>query len=163
VVARWLEARGYQTTLIEQRFDETQRVRPEEPGTALFGLDNVAARRVLEVAGFRLAIDAGLGAGFSDFRALRVRAFPGPSSAATLWASDLDSRTPLAPAYRRLIESGAETCGVTMLATRAVGAPFVGCVAAGYVLAERIRRQIGGRPLGFLDIHLRAPERMEVG
>jgi len=163
VVARWLEARGYQTALVERRFDETQRVRPEEPSTALFGLDNAAARRVLEAAGFRLAIDAGLGAGYSDFRALRVRAFPGPSSAKTLWATDFDSSTPLAPAYRRLLQSGAEACGVTMLATRAVGAPFVGCVAAGYVLAERIRRQIGGRPLSFLDIHLREPERMEAG
>jgi hypothetical protein len=163
VVARWLEARGYQTALIERRFDEAQRVRAEEPSTALFGVDNAAARRVIEAAGFRLVIDAGLGSGVSDFRGLRVRTFPGPSSAATLWASEAESRLPLAPGYRRLLEAGAEACGVTTLATRAVGAPFVGCVAAGYVLAERIRRQIGGRPVGFLDLHLREPERLEAG
>jgi hypothetical protein len=51
VVARWPEARGYQTALVERRFDETHRVRPEEPGTALFGLDNAAARRVIEAGG----------------------------------------------------------------------------------------------------------------
>lgn len=113
--------------------------------------------------GGRLAIDAGLGAGYSDFRALRIRAFPGPSTAATLWASDVDSCPPLAPACRQLLKSGAEPCGVAMLAARAVGAPFVGCVAAGYVLAERIRRQTGGRPLGFLDMHLREPQRTELG
>jgi len=48
VVARWLEARGYRTSLIERRFDEALRVRAEEPGTALFGVDNAAARRVIE-------------------------------------------------------------------------------------------------------------------
>jgi hypothetical protein len=163
VVARWLEARGYQTALIERRFDEAQRVRAEEPGTALFGVDNAAARRVIESAGFRLVIDAGLGSGFSDFRGLRMRTFPGPSSAAALWASEAESRAPLAPAYRRLLEAGAEACGVTTLATRAVGAPFVGCVAAGYAIAERIRRQVGGQAVGFLDLHLREPERLEVG
>jgi len=163
VVARWLEARGYRTSLIERRFDEALRVRAEEPGTALFGVDNAAARRVIEAAGFRLVIDAGLGSGFDDFRGLRVRTFPGSSSAAALWASDADTRAPLATAYRRLLKEGAEPCGVTTLATRAVGAPFVGCVAAGYVIAERIRRQVGGRAVSFLDFHLREPERLEVG
>jgi hypothetical protein len=163
VVARWLEARGYQTALIERRFDETQRVRPEEPGTALFGVDNAAARRVIESAGFRLAIDAGLGSGFRDFRGIRLRTFPGPSTAAKLWAEETESRAPLAPAYQLLLEEGAEACGVTLLATRSVGAPFVGCVAAGYVLAERIRRQLGAQQCGFVDLHLREPERLDAG
>lgn len=163
VVARWLEARGYQTAIIERRFDENQRVRPEEPGTALVGVDNAAARRVIESAGFRLAIDAGLGSGFSDFRGLRIRTFPGPSSAARLWASDSGPRVPRAPAYERLIREGAEACGVTLLATRSVGAPFVGCVAAGYVIAERVRRQLCGSAFGFLDLHLREPEHVQAG
>ncbi|MGO9593003.1 MAG: thiamine biosynthesis protein ThiF [Steroidobacteraceae bacterium] len=163
VVARWLEARGYKTALIERRFDEAQRVRSDEPCTALFGVDNAAARRVIEAAGFRLTIDAGLGSGIADFRGMRVRTFPGPSKAATLWAAEPESRAPLAPAYRQLLKEGAEACGVTTLATRAVGAPFVGCVAAGYVLAERIRRQVGGRGLGFVDFHLCQPEHVEAG
>jgi len=87
VVAHWLDARGYRIALVERRFDEAQRARPEEPNTALFGVDNATARRGIEAAGFRLVIDAGLGSGFNDFRALRVRTFPGPSSAAALWAS----------------------------------------------------------------------------
>lgn len=163
IVAGWLEERGYCTALVERRFDETQRVRPEEPGIALFGVDNAAARRVIESAGFRLVIDAGLGSGFNDFRGLRLRAFPGPSVAASLWASEAPPHALLAPAYRQLLMAGAEPCGVTTLATRAVGAPFVGCVAASYVLAERIRRQLGGAGIGFLDMHLRDPQQLEVG
>lgn len=163
VVARWLEARGYQTAIVERRFNENQRVQPDEPGTALFGVDNAAARRVIESAGFRLAIDAGLGSGFNDFRCLRMRTFPGPSIAAALWASDTDEHKRLAPGYQRLLDQGAEACGVTLLATRSVGAPFVGCVAAGYVIAERVRRQLSGNALGFLDLQLRDPERMEAG
>lgn len=161
VVARWLEARGYATALVERRFDEAQRVRPEEPGIALFGVDNAAARRVLDRAGFRLVIDAGLGSGFNDFRGLRVRSFPGPAIPDALWASEPPVQVNLAPAYQRLLESGVHQCGVTLLATRAVGAPFVGCVAAGYVLAERIRRQLGGPALGFLDLHLRDPRDLQ--
>lgn len=163
VVAGWLEARGFQTRLVERRFDEHQRVGRDEPSTALFGVDNPAARRVLESFGMRLVIDAGLGAGFDDFRAFRIRTFPGPSRAADLWAAAAQDSGDLAPAYRQLIRDGADPCGVTTLASRSVGAPFVGCVAAGYVLAERIRRQLGGGHLAFLDVNLRNPNRIELG
>jgi hypothetical protein len=164
VTARWLEARGFETALVERRFDGAQRVAAGEPTVALFGVDNPAARRVLEGCGFRLVIDAGLGSGYRDFRAIRVRMFPGPATAATLWAAPAETGVAsMAPAYRKLIDEGADLCGVTTLAARAVGAPFVGCVAAGYVLAERIRRQIGGQHLGFVDLSLREPRRMEAG
>jgi hypothetical protein len=164
VVGDWLEVRGYNTSIVERRFDEQQRVGADEPSVALFGVDNPATRRVLEGCGFRLVVDAGLGSGYSDFRAIRVRTFPGPSTAATLWSDSYgEANKPLAPAYERLLRDGADPCGVTTLATRAVGAPFVGCVAAGYVLAERIRRQVGGIPLGFVDLNLRNPGLIDVG
>lgn len=165
VTATWLEARGYQTAIVERRFDEFQRLGTDEPTIALFGVDNPAARRVVEGTGFRLVIDAGLGSGYRDFRAIRMRTFPGPSTAASLWASSSSElgRGPLAPAYQHLLAKGAEQCGVTTLASRAVGAPFVGCVAAGYVLAERVRRQVGGEALGFVDLNLRNPTEPELG
>lgn len=163
VVARWLESRGYRTALIERRFDSAQQIRPEEPGTAVFGVDNAAARRSSESAGFRLIIDAGLGSGVRDFRALRLRVFPGPARAAELWASEPAAVPSLAPAYQRLLDAGNDPCGVTILASRAVGAPFVGCVAAAYVLGERVRRQLGGPSVGFLDLHLREPAALECG
>lgn len=158
VVAAWLEARGYQTALVERRFDQCQRMGASEPRVALFGVDNAAARRVFEGAGFSHVIDAGLGSGYMDFKAIRVRTFPGPSSAADLWAANVDAPDiATAPAYKALLASGADPCGVTTLATRSVGAPFVGCVSAGYVIAALIRRQLGVNPFAVVDLNLRDP------
>ncbi len=161
-IADWFESRGYQVSLVERRFDEHQRIRVEEPGIALFGVDNSAARRVLENAGYRYVIDAGLGSGYKDFRAIRLRTFPGPSSAAHLWASsEVVSDNLTAPAYQDLLAHGAQQCGVTTLSSRAVGAPFVGCFASAYVLAELIRKQINGPSYACLDINLRSPQKLE--
>lgn len=161
-VARWLEARGYKTAIVERRFDDRQRVGAAEPRLVLFGVDNAAARRVLEGAGFRLVIDAGLGSGYQDFRAIRLRMFPGPSAAASIWAnSDGGVGNPLAPAYNAMLAQGAEPCGVTTLATRAVGAPFVGCVAAAFVVSELVRSQTGGPAYGYVDLNLRDPQRLD--
>jgi hypothetical protein len=160
-VARWLEARDYGTAIVERRFDEFQRVGAAEPRLALFGVDNAAARRVLEGAGFRLIIDVGLGSGYQDFRAIRLRTFPGPSRAAAIWATSEGAANSQAPAYKALRAQGAEPCGVTTLATRAVGAPFVGCVAAAFVVAELVRSQAGGPAYGYVDLNLRDPQALE--
>jgi hypothetical protein len=45
--------------------------------------------------------------------------------------------------------------------TRAVGAPFVGCVAAAFVVAELMRRHAGGPAYGYVDLNLRDPQRLE--
>ena len=159
VVSAWLEARGYETSVVERRFDQFQKVGIGEPRTALFGVDNAAARRVVEGAGFDAVIDAGLGSGFQDFRAIRVRRFPGPSSAAQLWAADVSThQSEGAPAYQAMLAAGADACGVATLATRAVGAPFVGCVAAGFTVAEMLRSALGGQRLAVVDVNLRTPE-----
>lgn len=166
VAAAWLEARGFKISIVERRFDENQRVAAGEPLVALFGVDNPAARRCIEEADFRLVIDTGLGAGYRDFRAMRLRTFPGPSKAAALWAipdAVAAGQPQLAKGYQDLVAKGADPCGVTMLATRAVGAPFVGCVAAGYALAEIARRELGGAAAAFIDMNLREPQRQEVG
>ena len=158
VVGDWLRARGYNCVPVERRFDSTQRVSAGDPRVALFGVDNAAARRVSEGAGFEFIVDAGLGAGFKDFRTLRVRTFPGPSTAANLWARDSDVEDlRKMPAYQRLLADGAEPCGVTTLASRSVGAPFVGCVAAAYALAELVRHEIGADNHAVVDTNLRDP------
>lgn len=155
VASRWLESRGFTTAIVERRFDEYQRNGVAEPKLALFGVDNTVARRAMESAGFDLIVDAGLGSGYSDFRTLRVRTFPGPSQASVLWASDAMTQELDTPAYQAMRAEGMDPCGVTTLATRAVGAPFVGCVAAGYSLSEICRRQLGGIRHSFVDCNLK--------
>ena len=163
VVADWMERCGFETRLVERRFDAATRVAPTEPRTALFGVDNPSARRMCEGAGFIAVLDAGLGSGHSDFRALRVRGFPGASSAAEIWASDtMQGQVPLAAAYQALVSEGADPCGVTTLATRSVGAPFVGCYAAALVVAELLRRRVGELGHDVMDLNLRSPDRIEV-
>jgi hypothetical protein len=129
----------------------------------LFGVDNPSARRMCEGPGFNTLLDAGLGSAYSDFRALRVRGFPGASSAARLWAGDAAlGNVQLAPEYRELMTKGADPCGVTTLATRSVGAPFVGCYAAVVVVAELLRRRAGEAGHDVIDLSLRNPGLVEV-
>jgi hypothetical protein len=163
VVADWMERRGVETRLVERRFDTSTHVAAGEPMTALFGVDNPVARRACEGAGFALVLDAGLGSGYRDFRSLRVRAFPGVSAADKIWATAEDGVVEtLAPAYQALLAAGKEPCGVTTLATRAVGAPFVGCYAAAVLLGELLRRRAGLPGYSVIDITLRTPDAPEL-
>lgn len=157
--ARWLEERGIETVIVERQFTSSQKIVASEPRIALFGVDNSAARRAIEGAGFRLIVDAGLGSGHKDFTAIRLRTFPGPSRAAKIWADTVTTTSrPTAAAYRALIAEGAEPCGVTTLAARAVGAPFVGCIAAAFVIAELTRHVLGGPRYDYVDLNLRDPQ-----
>ena len=161
VVADWMEHRKFDTRLVERRFEATMRIATGEPMTALFGVDNPTARRACEGAGFSLVLDGGLGSGYMDFRSLRVRAFPGASAADRIWAtSNTDNAKPLAQAYQAMLAAGKDPCGITTLATRAVGASFVGCYAAAVLLAELLRRRVGHAGNSVLDVNLRSPELM---
>ena len=53
-----------------------------------------------------------------------------------------------------LDEGGLDRCGVTLLAGKAVGAPFVGAVAATLVLAEVLRLLHGGTLHRLVDMNL---------
>jgi hypothetical protein len=48
------------------------------------------------------------------------------------------------PAYQAMKEAGADACGLTQLASRTVGVPFVGLTASVMVIAELLRRLHGG-------------------
>jgi hypothetical protein len=116
---------------------------------------------LLEEAGFDLVVEAGLGAGPEEYCAIRMHCFPGASKARALWS---DEGTPAAEtsaeerAYRQLAKDGMDECGLVTLASRTVGAPFVGTIAAGLVIAEIIRRLNGGDGFDVIDITVRAPE-----
>lgn len=48
------------------------------------------------------------------------------------------------PAYQALKRQGMDACGLTQLASRTVGVPFVGLIAACLVISELLRRLHGG-------------------
>lgn len=158
VMARRLEAIGFDIDLIERRFGAYHRLQPTEPTVALFGVDNIAARRDLESAAFAQVVEAGLGSGYRDFRSVRIHTLPGPRPASELWPADAASQgaATLNAAYRQLAHDSGDLCGATTLAAKAVATPFVGAFAAGLVIAELLRPLHGGGVHASLDLQLQS-------
>ncbi len=156
-MASWAESRGFGTAIVERRFTSDFRVRSDEPAFALCGVDNALARSALEDVGFTKVIEAGLGGGTTDFLGFRTHIFPGARKAREVWKGSGEngsSRIDL-PAYRSLAAAGLDRCGVTRLAGRTVGAPFVGAIAAAMVIGEALRAVNGGHGYDLIDGHLR--------
>ena len=58
-------------------------------------------------------------------------------------------------AYQDLAGRGLDDCGLLEIASRTVGVPFVGVIAATLALTEIVRRLNQGPSLGVLDMTLR--------
>jgi hypothetical protein len=160
-MAEWAESRGFKSTIVEREFAANFKVGANDPRMLLGGVDNPLARAQLELAGFARVIDAGLGAGTREFLALQLHSFPSHARPASdLWgarvADDHSGREVLdRPGYRALADAGADECGLTMLAGRTVGAPFVGAITGSLVIAEAIRTAIGVHSYAVIDANLR--------
>ena len=155
-MAAWADARGFETAIYERLFDADFQRQQSEPGVALCGLDKASYRRALDQVGFDMVIEAGLGSGYRDFRTMRLHTLPGPRPAAQIWNRAARTETVEdRPAYKRLLREGTlDQCGMTMLAGKAVGAPFVGAVAATLVLSEILRHLHGGWVHQMIDLDL---------
>jgi hypothetical protein len=158
VVASRLEAAGFTTALVERRFGAAHQVMGDEPTTALFGVDNVTARRDLDTAGFSLVVETGLGSGYRDFRNIRLHAFPGPRQPSAIWSAESTAQAAveLNGTYRKLADERQDICGMTLLASRAVATPFVGALAAVLALAEVMRPLHGGLVHAALDVQMKS-------
>lgn len=156
-IARWAERRGFRTAIVERRFASDFRIGADDPAVALCGVDNALARSMLEDVGFARVIEAGLGHGVRDFLGFRTHLFPGSRKACDIWRGeeeDPEIRIDLA-AYQSLEATGADRCGLTQLASRTVGAPFVGAVAAAMVIGELLRMVNGAHAYELIDGHVR--------
>lgn len=155
-MAAWAERRGFATSLNERMFAADFKRQAHEPSVALCGLDNGAGRRALDQVGFDLVVEAGLGRGHRDFRTMRLHVLPGRRPAADIWkqtreGEKLENR----PAYAKLMADGVlDRCGMTLLAGKAVGAPFVGSIAATLALSEVLRMLHGGPVHQLIDLDL---------
>lgn len=155
-MAAWAEQRGFATVLHERMFAADFKRQAEEPGVALCGLDNAVGRRALDQVGFDFIVEAGLGRGHRDFRTMRLHVLPGRRTAAEIWKRRReDEKVEERPAYGKLLEDGVlDRCGMTLLASKAVGAPFVGSVAATLALSEVLRLLHGGAVYQLIDVDL---------
>lgn len=166
VVADWLEARGFTTFLEERRFGTWTRRSKDEPGLALCGVDNANARAALDHAGFDLIIETGLGGGPQAFRSMSIHTFPASRTPAEIWCGKIaqsEETFETQPAYQALKQAGMDGCGLTQLASRTVGVPFVGLIAACLTVAEVLRRLHGGVPLEFLSTSASTLDDVESG
>ena len=156
-MAKWAEARGFATRIVERRFPGGLRIENDEPRVALGGVDNPQARAAYEDAGFDWIVEAGLGAGSTEFLAIRLHTFPASTTARNKWGSTggRNSEVPPTAPYRDLSDRGIDQCGLVQLATRSVGAPFVGAIAAVLVIAEVLRHLNGGPTNEVIDLTLR--------
>lgn len=160
ITAAWAGRRGFTTTITERPFNARTVRESDEPAIALSGVDNAEARRALDAAGFDFVVEAGLGRGHRDFRSILVHTLPGEVSSATLWPEEATGSHSAAeaPAYRKLLdEKSLDQCGVTLLAGKAVGAPFVGAVAATLVVSEVLRFLHGGPVHKLIELNLVDP------
>ena len=155
-MAVWAEKRGFEVAIQERLFDASFRRQAGEPAVALCGLDNAAGRIALDQVGFDFIVEAGLGRGYRDFRTMRLHVLPGSRSAAEIWkAAPAPDTVEDRPAYVRLLAEGSlDRCGMTLLAGKAVGAPFVGAVASTLAIAEVLRLLHGGLIHRLLDVDL---------
>lgn len=164
-MAEWAEARGFKIRLMERLFPGGIRIVGDEPRIALGGVDNPQARAAYEDAGFDWIVESGLGAGPIEYLALRLHTFPASSTARKKWgdATGAQAQGVLdAQAYKQLAADGMEQCGLVRLATRTVGAPFVGTIAASLVVAEVLRLLNGGHTSEVVDLNLCDPLTREV-
>lgn len=155
-MAAWAEQRGFATSLQERMFAADFTRQGEEPAVALCGLDNGAGRRALDQVGFDFIVEAGLGRGHRDFRTMRLHVLPGRRAAADIWNQTSEKeKVEDRPAYAKLMEEGVlDRCGMTLLAGKAVGAPFVGSIAATLALSEVLRLLHSGAVNQLIDVDL---------
>lgn len=165
-MAHWCDERGFAARIQERTFAADFTVGATEPKIALCGVDNPQARACLEEVGYDEIIEAGLGSEGEDYLALRIHTFSKGTSARRarqIWGGvnaipkPHDQRLQNS-AYRDLEERGMDICGLTTLAGRAVGASFVGTVAATFCIAEMVRVVLGVHRYGFLQLDLRNPQ-----
>lgn len=158
--AAWAEQRGFNVSIHERLFGADFARQPDEPSVALCGLDNALGRRALDQVGFDFVVEAGLGRGHSDFRTIRLHTLPAARSAATIWiAADRSEDLGDRPGYQKMLTDGdLDRCGITLLAGKGVGAPFVGAVAASLTLSEVLRLLHGGPVHQVIELDLQCIE-----
>ena len=164
VVASRLEQLGHLTRLIERPFDDHLRPSNTEPQLALAGFDKIEPRRALG-GKFGRVVDAGLGAGPTEYLDILLHTFPSELTPAEAFPLRSADEPELAPAYeaeiaRRIsegMEAGTARCGVIELAGATPAAAFVGAIAGALSVADLLRFLHGDHHYETLSLDLRGP------
>ncbi len=161
VCGTWLEHRGFQTRLLERRFDKQFCCQHGEPRFALCGFDSNSPRRDLSGVELARVIESGLGGTSNNFDTISLHVLPNPRCAHELWPdlSEDDERrreahqASMAQGNEAYTQSGLDECGRFEFAGKSIAVPFVGTVAGCFVVAEALRLFHDGP--AYSDIKLR--------
>jgi hypothetical protein len=165
LAASVLDELGWDTQLVERRYDGGRLHHPGAPAILLGGVDNPLARHRLDEAGMPLVYDAGLGAGPDGFLSITVRRLPAMRPSREIWPKEapmLRRRAPAATAYAALEAETGDRCGVELLAGCTVATAFVGVTAACWVIGGVLRELHGGPAHELVDVSLRDPSGVTV-
>jgi hypothetical protein len=171
-VARALDGQGFRTTIVERAFDEHfyPDLMRKEPSIALAGFDKREPRVQLGGDRFARVVDAGLGAGPSDYLDLVIHTFPAEEPPEKAFVKRAPITKPLPAAYEdeiaRQTHAGAEEsvvrCGMLDIAGVSIGAAFVGAFAGTLAIADILRLLHGGPEIAVLGLDLRDPDGVRV-
>ncbi len=166
LAARWLEACGWQTDIIERRHHGDIAVGQEDPPYLLCGLDRLQPRLTMAEQGFEYMIDAGLGHSAHDFEGIQIRTIAKGQSIDGLWDETALTHHGTPPtqltenlAYAEL-ESRIGSCGIVSFAEASTAVPFVGAATGALVITQAIRLASLQPSTLFLHMELGAPEMM---
>ena len=159
--AAWLERRGFQTRLLERRFDQHFRCQRDEPRLALCGFDSNPSRRDLAAVDFARVIESGLGGTSNNFDTMSLHALPNPRCVRELWPDVSEEEEKRREVHQESVaqeneayaRSGLDACGRFEFAGKSIAVPFVGAVAGCLVVAETLRLFHDGP--AYTDIKLR--------
>ncbi|MGD0021268.1 MAG: ThiF family adenylyltransferase [Smithellaceae bacterium] len=143
VCSDWLEKRKFRARLVERRFDADFRCQDDEPRLALCGFDSNSPRRDLANSRFLRVIESGLGGTVNNFDTISLHTLPNVRKPEEIWPDpnkeEMDKGIQALARKNPYLGLAAEECGRFDLAGKSVAVPFVGAVAASFVLAEIIR------------------------
>lgn len=160
IAAGAMEQLGFSTRIVERAFDGQSGPRAGEPTWALAGFDAPEPRRHL--GSFDVAVDLGIGASAEDFLGIHLHGFPAAGDPADIFARPPDTTGAGVPVARWAVDAAADVCGVVQIQNVAVGAAFVGAVAATVSVAELLRLLAGQDPTAVLSCSLAAPTYIDV-
>jgi len=142
VCADWLEQRGFDTVIVERKFDENTKRVDDDPHLALCGFDSAKSRTLLENAGFHLIVEAALGSSLNDFDEIALHTFPNSSKTAKeIWTVDERVGKTKKNVLKQFSHLEKEDCGIIAqnIAGKAISSSFVGALAGSLVIAETIK------------------------
>jgi hypothetical protein len=142
VAARWLEAAGWSTSIIERRNYGDFNLTPDDPPVILTSIDEPLARVAIAKAGHAYLIDAGVGHGAFDFEIAQIRVIPNGVDVASLWAKPEQGKNVESLLKRRAYSEHArkyDNCGTFTLAEASAAVPFVGAAVGALTIAQLLR------------------------